>query len=281
MIKKSEILWHAKNTGLSASIIEKDYVLGWVLAAIFKNPLLKKKWVFKGGTCLKKCYFKDYRFSEDLDFTILDEKHISVDFLSTIFVSITDWIYENSGIEIPKNKIEFELYTNKLGKNSCQGKLSYSGPLAPTTSVRQWPRIKLDLTAHEILVESPQEKNILHPYTDWGDRPFTAVAYSYEELLAEKTRALGERARPRDLYDVINLFHQADKNINPRNVLSILEKKCLFKNIKTIDEEGLAQYYSSCKIAWEEQLSHQLVELPDFDSFWDDLGSFFYWIKNG
>ena len=46
MIKKSEILWNAKKTALSASIIEKDYVLGWVLAGIFKNPILRKKWVF-------------------------------------------------------------------------------------------------------------------------------------------------------------------------------------------------------------------------------------------
>ena len=229
---------------------------------------------------MKKCYFEDYRFSEDLDFTILDEKHIDVDFLSTIFSSITDWIYENSGIEIPKDKIEFELYKNKLGQNSCQGKLSYSGPLAPTTSVRQWPRIKLDLTAYEILVEPSQETKIMHPYSDWDDRTFTAIAYSYEEILAEKTRALGERARPRDLYDVVNLFHQADKNINPRKVLDILEKKCLFKNIKTINEQDLSKYYSSCKTGWEEQLSHQLVELPDFDSFWDELGSFFNWLQN-
>jgi uncharacterized protein len=50
--------------------IEKDYVLSWILQGIAENESLAKALVFKGGTVLKKAYFKDYRFSEDLDFTI-------------------------------------------------------------------------------------------------------------------------------------------------------------------------------------------------------------------
>ena len=68
MISKPEILAHAKKLSLSPQVIEKDYVLGWVLAGIFNHPELRNSWVFKGGTCLKKAHFKTYRFSEDLDF---------------------------------------------------------------------------------------------------------------------------------------------------------------------------------------------------------------------
>ena len=52
-------------------MIEKDYVLGWLLAAISSHPMLGPAWAFKGGTCLKKCYIETYRFSEDLDFAVL------------------------------------------------------------------------------------------------------------------------------------------------------------------------------------------------------------------
>ncbi|GAI46757.1 unnamed protein product, partial [marine sediment metagenome] len=55
--------------GLLWEIIEKDYILSWVLAGIAANKKLQNKLVFKGGTALKKCYFGNYRFSEDLDFT--------------------------------------------------------------------------------------------------------------------------------------------------------------------------------------------------------------------
>ncbi len=68
MIGKDEILAFADETGLTPNVVEKDSVLGWLLAAINTNPVLSQSWVFKGGTCLKKCYFETYRFSEDLDF---------------------------------------------------------------------------------------------------------------------------------------------------------------------------------------------------------------------
>lgn len=78
MIDRREVLSTAANLGLLPNVVEKDYVLGWLLAGIFSQPQLAEHWVFKGGTCLKKCYFETYRFSEDLDFTVTDESHIVV-----------------------------------------------------------------------------------------------------------------------------------------------------------------------------------------------------------
>ena len=74
MIDRREILDSATRHGLNPQIIEKDLVLGWILAGINRHPALAESWVFKGGTCLKKCYFETYRFSEDLDFTLTDSR---------------------------------------------------------------------------------------------------------------------------------------------------------------------------------------------------------------
>ena len=73
MINKFEIARKAKEHGLQSFTIEKDYVLGWILIGIQNHPQTRDSWVFKGGTCLKKCFFNKYRFSEDLDFTLLNE----------------------------------------------------------------------------------------------------------------------------------------------------------------------------------------------------------------
>jgi hypothetical protein len=70
MIDKAEILAVAKQTSLTPHVVEKDYVLGWMLAGIYHREELANNWIFKGGTCLKKCFFETYRFSEDLDFTL-------------------------------------------------------------------------------------------------------------------------------------------------------------------------------------------------------------------
>ncbi|BCH19365.1 nucleotidyl transferase AbiEii/AbiGii toxin family protein [Mesorhizobium sp. L-2-11] len=66
MIEKREILAIAQQTSLTPHVVEKDYVLGWMLAGIYQHEDLVENWVFKGGTCLKKCFFETYRFSEDL-----------------------------------------------------------------------------------------------------------------------------------------------------------------------------------------------------------------------
>jgi predicted nucleotidyltransferase component of viral defense system len=44
---------------LQAHVVEKDYALGWFLAGISAHPVIGPRWVFKGGTCLKKVLFRD------------------------------------------------------------------------------------------------------------------------------------------------------------------------------------------------------------------------------
>ena len=85
MIDRREILEAASSFSLLPSIVEKDYVLGWILAGINAHEELTESWVFKGGTCLKKCYFETYRFSEDLDFTLRNEDHLDEEFLQPVF----------------------------------------------------------------------------------------------------------------------------------------------------------------------------------------------------
>lgn len=81
VIEKQEISELARELSLDLHVVEKDYVLGWLLAGIAANPELAENWVFKGGTCLKKCYFETYRFSEDLDFTVTEEAQLDEEYL--------------------------------------------------------------------------------------------------------------------------------------------------------------------------------------------------------
>jgi len=108
MIDKLEVLQLAKKLGLQNSTIEKDYVLGWVLMGIQNNPKTKESWIFKGGTCLKKCFFDEYRFSEDLDFTLVDASQMNEAFLMGILKTLSEWVYEEAGIEIPLKNLSVE-----------------------------------------------------------------------------------------------------------------------------------------------------------------------------
>ncbi len=255
---------------------EKDYVLGWILWGVYGHNELAKSWIFKGGTCLKKCFFETYRFSEDLDFTLTDPAHINTAFLETVFAEIGERIYEETGVELPVAFQKFKVYVNPRGRKSCQGRIGYQGPISPRG--KSAPRIKFDLTADECVVLPPVQRPVFHPYSDVPDGGIFVQAYDYVEAFAEKVRALAERTRPRDLYDVINMFWNADARPAAANLLKVLRQKCDFKSIALPDIKVLEQHKSNLEGAWDAMLKHQLPALPPVQDFWDQLMEFFEWL---
>lgn len=228
MITRQEIMDASKEFGLGAHIIEKDYVLGWLLAGISKHHVIGKDWIFKGGTCLKKCYFETYRFSEDLDFTLTQENNFNAEYLTESLRAIADFVYDETGLEIPKDLIKFEFYKNQRGKLSAEGKISYRGPMQQRGDL---PRVKLDLTADEVIALAPVLREVQHPYSDRPTDGIFVQCYSFEEVFAEKIRALAERLRPRDLYDVIHLYRHDDVKLDHDVLNKTLKHKCDFKGI--------------------------------------------------
>lgn len=279
MIDRREILDIAGTLGLLPQVVEKDYVLGWVLAGIYQHAALAENWIFKGGTCLKKCYFETYRFSEDLDFTLTDPSRIDQEFLVDAFREIGEWIYERTGIEIPEELQEFEIFENPRGTVSCQGKLSYRGPIAPRSG--GLPRIKLDLTLDELLVLPPKKQVIFHDYSDGPADEISIKCYAYEEAFAEKVRALGERARPRDLYDVVNLFRNTEARPQSAILYDVLKQKCTHRSIPVPTFAELEMHWDILEGSWQSMLSHQLQALPPVESFWSALPDFFAWLETG
>jgi predicted nucleotidyltransferase component of viral defense system len=277
MIDRLEIMEFSREVGLAPEVVEKDYVLGWVLCAIFNHPSLRMDWLFKGGTCLKKCYFETYRFSEDLDFTLRNPDHLNQEFLKAAFAEVAGWIYDQSGIVFPGETIAFEIYENPRGKKSVQGRLGYRGPLQRRGST---PRIKLDLTDDERIVLEPTWREVHHPYRDRPEKGIQALCYCYEELFAEKIRALGERMRPRDLYDVIHLRRHCETICNRDLVFRTLGEKCEFKGITVPDANSLANspLRAELESEWENMLAHQLPEVPNLPSFFEELPGIFDWL---
>ena len=207
MIDRTGILALASELGLQARVVEKDYVLGWVLAGIARDEELARAWLFKGGTCLKKCFFETYRFSEDLDFTVPEQAQLDREFLLSRFRALGAWLYDTTGIELPTELLRVDVYDLKTGGRAGEGRLAYRGPIAPRGG--DLPRIRIDLTADERVV-LPSIIPVTHPYSDAPAHGITARCYVFEELFGEKVRALAQRVRPRDLYDVINLFRHGD-----------------------------------------------------------------------
>jgi predicted nucleotidyltransferase component of viral defense system len=276
LITNREVLEIATQTSLNPHVVEKDYVLGWLLAGIYAHEELAESWVFKGGTCLKKCFFETYRFSEDLDFTLLNAAHLDEGFLKRVFTEIGAWVYDETGIEVPADQQEFEIYDNPRGQKCCQGKISYRGPVSPT---RPLPRVKLDLTADERVVLTPATVDIFHPYSDAPEEGIEVLAYDYIEAFAEKFRALAERSRPRDLYDVVNLYRNEEARPDREQFIDVLRQKCAFKGIGLPRLADLEAQRETLEGAWTPMLGHQLPAMLPVDVFWNALPEIFGWLE--
>lgn len=276
MITRQEVLELAGQGSLLPRVVEKDNVIGWLLAAIYTQPRLASGLVFKGGTCLKKCFFETYRFSEDLDFTVIDEALLDEQVLTDCFQEVCAWLNEETGIQIRTEEAAFDLHPNPRGKLSCEIRLYYLGPLQKQRGGLD--RVKLDLTVDERLVDEPVVIAIGQPYSDAPDPPATVRCYSYEELFAEKIRALAQRGRPRDLYDVVSIFRRPPVPPDRVSVNRILKEKCEYAGIPIPTFDSLQRLREEQEATWRQMLQHQLPTLPPFREFWGALPQFFEWL---
>jgi hypothetical protein len=199
--------------------------------------------------------------------------------LRETFEEIGEWVYENSGLEVPSDRLMFEVFRNPRDKDAAQGRVFYRGPVSPAGK-QAMPRIKLDLTSDEVIADTPVERLVSHSYSDSPTGGIHILSYSYAEVFAEKIRALKERTRPRDLYDVVNFFRRPESRDIAGHVCTLLRRKCAFKNVSFPVMEDLDSHKDTCEGGWREQLSHQLQSLPPFDSFWGELPDFFTWLNH-
>jgi predicted nucleotidyltransferase component of viral defense system len=276
VIDAREIVELAGELSLRPEIVEKDYVLGWVLAGIAAHADLSASWVFKGGTCLKKAYFETYRFSEDLDFTVLRREQVDETFLVRALGEVAGWVYGECGVEIPRADVAAAVRGGADDRVIAEARIYYRGPLTPRGSL---PRIKFDLTADERVVLHPIEQRIHHPYSDEPTTAIRVACYPFAEIFAEKIRALGDRGRPRDLYDVINLHRRPEAIAIAGDVRDILIEKCAFKSLAMPTLAAVQAFRDELASDWEPMLGHQLPHLPPFESYWDELPGFFRWLE--
>lgn len=272
MITRADIVERVREWLLAEEVVEKDYVLGWLLWGIGTDPILSTTWVFKGGTCLKKCYIETYRFSEDLDFTVLPNGPYKPDDVDPLLRRTLERVAAASGLDFSRPP-RLRLRPNGL---STEGRVYYIGP-------RQTPQpgsVKLDISADETVVRPPVLQVVTHPYPDTFGSGGSVRCYSFDELFAEKIRAMAQRGRPRDLYDIINLFRRSDLRMYPEAIRSALEEKCAAKGIPvpTASDFVASPFVAELESEWANMLGHQLPALPPLAPFLDELPALFAWL---
>jgi len=252
MINPGEVQNKAREEGVRDQQIEKDYILSWILQGIAQHEQLSLTIVFKGGTVLKKVYFEDYRFSEDLDFTLLDND-ITNEQIFDWFSEVIKYIQEEANIplEITDN--------NEHEDGGINFYINYVGPLGGLGANK---RVKVDISRSEQLQYEPVMQNTFLGYSDQEEHQL--LCYPLEEVLVEKLRSIMQRMQARDFYDIWYLLEVHEMDVA---FISIeFRAKCESKEIDPSDfhnklEQRLPQY----KGRWQSSMADQIQDLPEFD----------------
>ena len=252
MIKPGEIQKKANQVGVRDQQIEKDYILSWILWGVANHEQLSKIVVFKGGTVLKKVYFEDYRFSEDLDFTLLDNEITNE--------QIFDWFKET--FEEIKEEANIPLEIIDDNEHEDGGINFYIGYVGPLGGFGNNKKVKVDISRSEKLEFEPVVKNAIVDYSDLED--YNLLCYPLEELLVEKLRCTMQRTQPRDYYDIWYLVEVEKMEVE--YYTNEFRNKCTSKELKPEDfnaklEQKLPQY----KARWKNSMNDQIKDLPDFE----------------
>lgn len=266
MIDPAQIKTIAAQSKVDPGIIEKDYVLSKALMALSQNNEFLDSFVFKGGTALKKCYYQQWRFSEDIDLTSI--KVLKPKDIKSIFQNSVE--HETELFGVPMRVMEYSQYP-KTGDNpvTVQLKLGYDGPLRKASGQKN--NIRVDISFDEKVHQSPIKKAIFKNYGD--DIDSAIITYTLEEIIAEKLRSILQRGKSRDYYDVWILLKDHGKDFDSRLMIEIMRKKCQDKNIQPpqIDDFFQSERVEEAARYWERGLAHQLSNLASFQDVIGEL----------
>jgi len=234
----------ARRYEVPQAMVEKDYVLSVVLQELSKS-FIRDKVVFKGGTALKKVYFREARFSEDLDFSCMNIEKADI-------VGALKPLLENKEIA----NVRFDSLETQKSPAGLRLSLKF-------ISFLSYPqRIRFDFSFRENLV-LPAEERILFDDYSLGQASIKVLTLS--EVFAEKIHAVLSRVAARDLYDIWFLLA---RNVNTDS--AIVRKKFAYYGEK-FDFEKLENKINSYEKYWHQDLRQLLPKVPDFKFVSEDV----------
>lgn len=188
MIPRASIIaWSATAPWPSEDQVEQDLILSRLLVEIADDPLLSEELAFRGGTCLHKLHLKEpQRYSEDLDFVRTSQRPI----LGEVFDRLRA-ITERIGLREHRRTFP--------SKDSDTATMWFD---ADAESEAATIRVKIETNVAE---SAPYTQHVFIPFkvnSPWWSGSTEIRTFTVEEILATKVRALCQRRKGRDLFDL-------------------------------------------------------------------------------
>ena len=256
-------------TKLPWEVLERDYLLSWILAGLFQIDNLRGALVFKGGTALKKCWLGDHRFSEDLDFTAVGTIPTGTGMETAVreacnrAVQLLD---PYAPINIVCERHE-ERDPHPSGQEAFDIRAKFPWHRNPQVHVM------VEISMDEKVLKPVIRRNMVHEYGE----PLEVLlpCYSLEEIVAEKLRAILQhdrsleqrgwaRSRARDFYDLWRVLGNYRGRLDLSDFPDFLREKCDVRGVKYLGPESFFpdRMLSTVEKTWEQWLGPLVTDLP-------------------
>lgn len=204
MIPRAHITaWRSRAPWPTDAQVEQDLVLTRALTEIFKRSSIAKAVAFRGGTALHKLYFKHPgRYSEDIDLVQIEAGPIGP-ILDAIRECLDPWMGE------PRRR-------------RGQGRVTMVYRFETTLEPRQQMRLKIEINSREHFSVLGLQRQTFIVNSPWYTDSADITVYALEELLGTKLRALYQRKKGRDLYDLWRVLKM--EKISHRDVIECFQR---------------------------------------------------------
>jgi predicted nucleotidyltransferase component of viral defense system len=256
----------AREKGIGLEILQKDYALSYLLAGIEQTPGLGNQIALKGGTALKKVYYSNYRFSEDLDYstTRLGVLPNGDALMQAAVERLVSLLNERGPFEVL-----LEALTLRLPHPGQQ--MAYTVRVRFPDQRQSLCRLKVEITVDEPVLLTAEERPVLHEFAE----PFQVKmrVYTLAEIVAEKLRALlqsqtkltergwGASRVCRDYYDLWFILGREKLSGVPQ----LVTKKCAVHGIGTTSPRDFVseQLMDIAHREWDQQLRPFVPDVPE------------------
>ncbi len=277
---RAELFRIAQRHSVPVDIVEKDYVLSYLLAGIADVPGLHTL-RFKGGTALKKMYFGDYRFSEYLDFSSVDVPN-SGDLEPLIDASVRSAQRRLSS----RGRFQISLSRHPEHGPHPTGQDAFRVLAAFPWQRSPMVRVKIEVTHDEPVLLLAPDRALHHGYEELGEHldDVRLATYALEEIVAEKLRALLQtqlrlalrgwnRPRARDYYDLWRILAGRGQDLDPLLVRRILPEKLAARGVRysSVDDFFTPDLRSEARRHWRTNLAMFVPALPEVDTVLGEL----------
>ncbi|MCL4363872.1 nucleotidyl transferase AbiEii/AbiGii toxin family protein [Patescibacteria group bacterium] len=256
MIQKDEIDAKSLEFQIHRANVERDYVFGWLLYGLFTISDLKETLFLKGGNALRKGYFENTRYSNDLDFGIPGD--ISQEVLLSEINKVCDFIQEKAEISFIRddNKVEEKFSASEVpipGLKVYEARVYFRDFYGNTDHFRI--KISMDITRFDKVLLPIQSVKLIHPYSDFSELVVDIKCVKLEEIIATKLKCLLQRQHAPDLFDYAYSIKLLGGQLNKKEVVETLIKKTIFeRNPQVLKNILLKTSFDYFREYWDKSL---------------------------